>query len=265
VTAPSLIKTKRPQLAFAGRLRAFAARDADALLARYPQWELEIGFGKGRYLLRSAAARTHCGFIGIEIASEYFRIAAGRAQRQGLENLSLLHGDALLLLAAYLPVGFANAVHVYFPDPWPKSRHHKRRLFDPVTVDLVLGALGPEGTLYFATDHPEYGARVQELFARHPELELRSRTGPWPEGARTNYEAKYIAEGRPIVRLEVRRSAASSRESLLHPDGRSAVLAAGPSPRPPALGRALGRETPVRYADRLLAGEREPHHATRER
>ena len=95
-------------------------------------------------------------------------------------------------------------MHVYFPDPWPKSRHHKRRLFEVETVDLVLGLLAPGGRLFFATDFLDYGEAVGEILASHPHVEVERRPGPWPEGPRTNYEAKYVREGRPILRLEAR-------------------------------------------------------------
>ena len=95
------------------------------------------------------------------------------------------------------------------------------RLFDAATVDLVLGLLAPGGRLLFATDFVEYGGRVADLLAGHPSLELR-RLDDWPEGPRTNYELKYEREGRPMVRLEARCTAAAG----LHPDGRPAVVAA---------------------------------------
>ena len=143
-------------------------------------------------------------FLGIEIAAEYHRLFVGRARRRGVANWLALRGDALYLAAAVLPAGFAAAVHVYFPDPWPKTRHHKRRLFDPETVDLVLGLLRPGGRLFFATDFLDYGERVAELLAGYPGLAVARRDEPWDEGPRTNYEAKYEAEGRPILRLEAR-------------------------------------------------------------
>jgi len=117
-------------------------------------WEVEIGFGKGRYLLRRSAEEPGRRFLGIELATEYYRMMVERARRRSLTNWVALRGEALLLLSAVLPAGFAAAVHVYFPDPWPKSRHHKRRLFEPETVDLVLGLLRPGGSLFFATRPP---------------------------------------------------------------------------------------------------------------
>jgi len=184
-------------------------------------WELEIGFGKGRHLLRRAAESPERRFLGIEVAGEYFRILVSRARKRRLGNVLAVRGEALYLLSAVLPRGFARAVHVYHPDPWPKARHQKRRLFDPETLDLVLGALEPGGTLYFATDHLDYGETVTEILEGQPGLAVRRLEGGWPGGPRTNYEAKYVAEGRPILRLEV---TAAGEPGRLHPEGSARVL-----------------------------------------
>jgi len=186
-------------------------------------WEVEIGFGKGRYLLRRCLESPARRFLGIEQVAEYHRLFAGRARRRGARNWVALRGEALYLIASLLPTGFAATLHVYFPDPWPKSRHHKRRLFDEETVDLVLGLLAPGGRLYFATDFLDYGELVLELLASYPGLSVARRGGPWEDGARTNYEAKYIALGRPILRLE----ASPVAPAALHPRGSARVLAAG--------------------------------------
>lgn len=189
-------------------------------------WELEIGFGKGRYLLRRAEESPERRFLGIEVAGEYFRILVRRARKRRLSNLLAVRGEALYLLAAVLPRGFARAVHVYHPDPWPKARHQKRRLFDPETLDLVLGALEPGGTLSFATDHLDYGETVAEILAGQPGLEVRRLEGGWPGGPRTNYEAKYVAESRPILRLEATLTGETApREPVrLHPEGAAGIV-----------------------------------------
>jgi tRNA (guanine-N7-)-methyltransferase len=184
-------------------------------------WEVEIGFGKGRYLLRRCQEDPEGRFLGVEVASEYWRMFVERARRRKLGNWIALRGDALALIASVLPHGFASAVHVYFPDPWPKSRHHKRRLFDPETVDLVLSLLRPGGRLLFATDFLEYGAMVQEILESYPGLRVEPRDRVWDEGPRTNYEAKYIVEGRPILRLEAILEPGAAR---LHPRGAQGVL-----------------------------------------
>ncbi len=190
-------------------------------LARDRPWEVELGFGKGRYRLRRAQEEPAGRFLGIEVVSKYYRLVRRRMRHRGIENLVLLRGEGLYLLATALPRGFASAVHVYFPDPWPKARHQKRRLFETDTVDLVLGLLAPGGRLFFATDFVEYGGRVAELLAGHPGLELHRRES-WSEGPRTNYEMKYEHEGRPIVRLEAHCAGSTG----LHPAGRAAVVAA---------------------------------------
>lgn len=196
----------------------------DELLPGRGGFEVEIGFGKGRYLLERALAHPERRFLGIEVASKYFRLLDRRAGRRGLDNLLRIRGEALYLLAAILPRGFAEVLHVYFPDPWPKSRHHKRRLFDPETVDLVLGVLVPGGELFFATDHLEYGEEVYELLEGFPDLTVERRAEPWADGARTHYEAKYVAAGRPILRLTARLAAGAPPG--LHPLGQAGILSA---------------------------------------
>lgn len=197
----------------------------DALLPGKGSWEVEIGFGKGRYLLRRAEDQPSRRFLGIEMAGPYFRLARRRMDRKSLTNLALVRGEALFILAALLPSGFASAVHVYFPDPWPKARHHKRRLFDPETVDLVLGLLRPGGLLFFATDHLDYGSFVHDILESHPSTTVVVQPGLWPDGARTNYEDKYEGEHRPILRLQATWRP-SHTPTPLHPLGESGILAA---------------------------------------
>ncbi len=213
---------------FAGASQQAALRelplplDLDQLAAGDGSWEVELGFGKGRYLIERAVACPERRFLGVEIVSKYFRMAVRRARYRGLANVLAVRGEALYLLAAVLPRGFASAVHVYFPDPWPKSRHQKRRLLDPETVDLVLGLLASGGELFFATDFLEYGESAAEILEGFPGLAVERLSGPWPGGARTNYEAKYMAEGRAIVRLRAELEGPAS----LHPAGQSGILVA---------------------------------------
>lgn len=205
--------------------RAAGSGDSDlAAAVSPPPWEVEIGFGKGRYLLARAQAEPDCRFLGIEIATRYWRILTRRARRSGLANLTTIRGEALYALSGVLPRRFARAVHVYHPDPWPKAKHHKRRLFDPETVDLVLGLLQPGGSLSFGTDFIEYGELVAEILEDFPGLTVRRLDGGWPGGARTNYEAKYIEEGRPILRLVATLDAppdggGATDDPVLHPAG----------------------------------------------
>ena len=195
-------------------------------------WEVEIGFGKGRYLLQRAAAEPTHRFLGIERVGKYERMLVRRARRRRLANWMSLRGEALYLLSAVLPRSFADVVHVYFPDPWPKARHHKRRLFDPETVDLVLGLLRPGGSLCFATDFLDYGELVVEILRAYPGLAVRPLAGLWPDGPRTNYEAKYVEAGRPILRLQatLAEAAPADRPRLFHPAAGTAIVSAQASP-----------------------------------
>lgn len=195
----------------------------DQLVPGEGDWEVEIGFGKGRYLLRRCQESPDQRFLGIELAAEYWQQLVERARKRGLTNWIALRGEALYLLSAALPAAFASVVHVYFPDPWPKTRHHKRRLFDPETLDLVLGLVRPGGRLLFATDFLDYGERVRQILEGYPGIRVERRESVWDDGPRTNYEAKYIAEGRPILRLEITRELT---DVLLHPQGEHGVLAA---------------------------------------
>ncbi len=196
--------------------------DLETLVPGSGPWEVEVGFGKGRYLLSRAQAEPEKRFLGIEMAGKYYGILRDRSRRRGVENLLILRGEAALILGTVLPRGFASVLHVYFPDPWPKSRHHRRRLFDPSNVDLLLGILQEDADLFVATDHPEYGPVVEQALESHPSIDIARRNEPWPDGARTNYEAKYEEEGRPILRLQGKRIGPPA----IHPAAYPGLLAA---------------------------------------
>ncbi|MDX1631351.1 MAG: tRNA (guanosine(46)-N7)-methyltransferase TrmB [Thermoanaerobaculia bacterium] len=198
-----------------------APLDLASLVPGRRDWEVVVGFGKGRYLLGRAAEEPESGFLGIERAAKYHGIARERARKRGLSNVIAVKGEALRLFAVVLPRRFARAVHVYFPDPWPKDRHHRRRLFARGSVDLLAGLLRPGGRLFFATDHGDYGKLVTRILDSYPPFWVRRQAGPWPEGPRTNYERKYVREGRPILRLIAE---LEEEEAPFHPEARSRVL-----------------------------------------
>ena len=171
--------------------------------------ELEIGIGKGRFLLAEAAARPEVNFLGIEWSLKYLRLAKERAQRHGLTNIRLFRADARHVLAALLPDRSVVRVHVYCPDPWPKKRHRKRRLLTPATVPHIERVLVPGGYLDLSTDVREYFDEIRELVpvssglrvAEDPLFPIESPLG------RTSYEAKYIESGRMIHRATYARPA----------------------------------------------------------
>jgi len=173
--------------------------------------ELEVGSGKGLFLANAATERPGHNFLGVEMAKKYAMKAAERLARREILNARVLPGDARAFLNRFVPPGSLRAVHIYFPDPWWKKRHRKRRVFcDPFVVD-VARALEPGGDFWIATDVEEYFGVMGQLMASHPEFLPQSLTEPRaPEhdlDYLTNFERKYRIEGRPIYRAYYRRKA----------------------------------------------------------
>jgi tRNA (guanine-N7-)-methyltransferase len=166
--------------------------------------ELEVGSGKGLFLANAAAAMPGHSFLGIELSRKYARLATERVARHGLGNVRVLSGDAKLFLSRHVPARSLRAVHVYFPDPWWKTRHKKRRVFGEALVADIERGLQPGGDLWVATDVEEYFGVISDLMASHPAFEERPVVDPrTPEhdlDYLTNFERKYRIEGRPIYR-----------------------------------------------------------------
>lgn len=179
--------------------------------------ELEIGFGKGRAMLRTAALHPERGYLGVELARRYLLIAARRAARRGLVNVRLIGADAGMFLREYVRPGSLIAVKSYCPDPWPKKRHHKRRLFTFGFVDCIARALRPSGRFVFATDHAGYFSEVEAYVTLCPLLEAPRITLRLPKDgidmARTNYERKWLSLGRPVYSLIAQRISGSTTAS----------------------------------------------------
>jgi tRNA (guanine-N7-)-methyltransferase len=170
--------------------------------------ELEVGSGKGLFLVNAATSQPDHNFVGIELAKKYARRAAERVARKNLANVRVIPGDAKLFLARHVPSESLRAVHVYFPDPWWKARHKKRRVFaEPLVADIERTLL-PGGDLHVATDVEEYFGVILDLLANHPRY--RKEPPPQPKDPEhdldylTNFERKYRLEGRPIWRAHYR-------------------------------------------------------------
>lgn len=163
--------------------------------------ELEIGSGKGTFLVQQAVLQPETDFLGIEYAGAFWRHAADRCRRHGLENVRLLHADATVFVRNYVADASLHRLHLYFPDPWPKKRHHKRRSFQAPFLREVHRVLAPGGEMHVATDHQDYFAWMEEHAAQVEDLFERRPFTPPPSAGEgelvgTNFERKYRVEGR---------------------------------------------------------------------
>ena len=182
-----------------------AVFDPGALFPDGRRIELEIGCGKGGFLLRRARQSPDRGFVGLEWANKFFKYAADRMARWGLSNVRIMRTDARHLFVHQMAADCLHALHVYHPDPWPKKRHHKRRLFTPQFVEKAVAALQSGARWAIQTDHAEYYDWIRERVDPRPELVEIPYDDPGfgivNEEAGTNFEIKYLREGRPIYRV----------------------------------------------------------------
>ena len=167
-------------------------------------FELEIGCGKGGFLLSRARAQSNVRLLGIEWANKYYRYCADRMSRWQVTNVRVMRTDAKFFLINHLLPACVSVLHVYHPDPWPKKRHHKRRLVQADFVRAVVRVLKPGGRWLIQSDHEEYFGIIRELAGRQEDLAEVSREladgYAGPEWAGTNFEIKYSREGRRIYR-----------------------------------------------------------------
>ena len=162
--------------------------------------EVEIGIGKGRFLLEAAEKRPEINHVGVEWANKYLRFAESRAQRRGLENIRFVRIDARAMMSS-IPDRSVQTFYVFYPDPWPKKRHHKRRFLREDMATELARVFVDAGKLHVATDHDDYWEALQPVFDEHPEFERQERFGgaefPLAEGEPlTHFEIKYAIEER---------------------------------------------------------------------
>ena len=164
--------------------------------------EMEIGTGKGTFLTEQARARPEVNFFGIEWARWFWRYASDRLRRHNCANAFMVRAEASFFLTEFVPEASLSVLHIYFPDPWPKARHNKRRLIQPKFMPVVMRVLKPGGRLQVVTDHQGYFEENIEPTVRVSQLKVvdYNRPGSAAEGefVGTNFERKYRREGRPF-------------------------------------------------------------------
>jgi tRNA (guanine-N7-)-methyltransferase len=177
-----------------------------ALFSQPGPLEVEIGSGKGLFLLTAATCQPNRNYLGVELAQKYARFAAARLARAALPNAVVVNGDAVRLFGEVLPDASLAAVHVYFPDPWWKARHKKRRVMNERVLHDIERTLLSGGRLHFWTDVEEYFQTTLELVAASTRL-----IGPVPVPEkpaehdfdyRTHFERRTRLHGQPVFRAE---------------------------------------------------------------
>jgi len=172
---------------------------------------IEIGSGKGTFLLGQATAQPADNFLGIEWARKYYRYAVDRIGRWGLTNVRIIRTDAAGFIANSVPDGSVDCFHIYFPDPWPKKRHHKRRFICTANLEQLIRCLKTAGQLRIVTDHADYFEQTKMVLgARSDVLEeidfIKPAAAESEEWTGTNFERKYIKDQRPIYTIAVRKT-----------------------------------------------------------
>ena len=192
--------------------------------------ELEIGFGKGRFLRREAERRPEVGFFGVERAGKWFALAAKRIASDGNPNLRVARSDAFDFLARWVPVGSLAAVYILFPDPWPKKRHAKRRLLTPALYDLTARGLAPDGKMTIATDMTWYFEEALADLSGQPAFDKIATSRADEEEILTNYAIKYAKEGRALHLARFKRNRSSAPPLPPPPSRRRRAASSAPLP-----------------------------------
>lgn len=179
--------------------------DFEVLFGRKASVHIEIGSGKGTFLVSEAEAYPDNNYLGIEWANRYYKFAVDRIGRKELGNVRIIRTDASFFFAEHVPESSVSWFHIYFPDPWPKARHNKRRLICTENVEHIIKCLEPGGVINLATDHADYFEQMEEVMnAEFQKGSLKQIPFTRAAGAKegetvgTNFERKYIVEGRKI-------------------------------------------------------------------
>ena len=188
--------------------------DPNSLFPQRAPIEMEVGSGKGLFLSTASAARPDLNFLGVEISGGYARLCASKLATQRVTNARIVHGDATYLARSLLPDACLAAIHVYFPDPWWKARHRKRRVLSDAFLTHAGRVLIPGGHLHIWTDVEEYfhealaAAQGTRLFSAASDV--AARPADHDLDYRTHFERRTRLAGAPVWRALLDRSAAAA-------------------------------------------------------
>jgi len=169
--------------------------DLDALFGRRAPRYLEIGFGMGDALAEMAAAHPERDYLGVEVHEAGIGRVLCLAEEAGLDNLRVVRGDAVPVVREHLPGASLDAVLIFFPDPWPKKRHHKRRLLQPAFVELLAHCLRAGGELHLATDWAPYAQQMLDVVQGHGALRNLAGVGRYAHGPGERPTTKFQRRG----------------------------------------------------------------------
>ena len=179
------------------------ALDFAAIFKRSAPVVLEIGFGNGETLVEHAARAPDRDFLGIEVHEPGIGHCMLKAEEASVTNLRLINHDAIEVLEQQVPLRSLSRLNLYFPDPWPKKRHHKRRIVTPRFLELVADRLADGGTLNIATDWANYAEHIDEVLSeadRFTCTERREHDGDQPlDRPQTKFERRGLKKGHRIV------------------------------------------------------------------
>jgi len=177
---------------------------SDQKIASSRKLVLEIGSGMGETTLAIAKAHPEADFVAVEVHGPGVGSLLNAIEREQLANLRVIRHDALDVLEHMIADGSLAAIHLFFPDPWPKKRHHKRRMVQPSFAALAARKLKHGGILHAATDWPDYAEHMQEVFSKEPLLE--SAPAGFTSRPVTKFESRGQRLGHPIRELLFRRA-----------------------------------------------------------
>ncbi|MGB7581381.1 MAG: tRNA (guanosine(46)-N7)-methyltransferase TrmB [Sedimentisphaerales bacterium] len=180
------------------------------IFGRFAPVHIEIGSGKGTFLVNQAKSQPDANFIGIEWTGKFYRFAVDRIGRWNLANVRIIRTDAVPYIAECVPDSSIDCFHIYYPDPWPKKRHNKRRFINSANTDQLIRCLKPGGAIRVATDFAEYFEQIKSVFAsKSDQLEqidflpnAGAQIGEW---VGSNFERKYLMEKRPVYTIALRK------------------------------------------------------------